>query len=162
MEILFKYAWILFIGVTTANAFVLKSRAKKYITERPELEEGYDKLFQGYLFYGNIPWIVMMVGSVSGLTQGIFDYFNPRSMNPMVLIFHFSIVVLWFLGVRWIYFKNGANFLETHPGLFRKSNLSGNKYMTAKQIKLFYPLMLLGGIIGMAMMWIINFPTPQF
>ena len=162
MEIIFKHTWIMFIAVTIANGLILKYRSKKYTAEKPELEDGYDKSFKGWLFYGNIPWVIMMIGNLSGMTQNTFEYFNPKAMNAIVLVFHFSIILLWVLSVRWIYFKNGAEFIETHPGLIQKSSLSGNTNVTAKQIKLFFPLMLLGGIAGMIMMWIMDFPTPQF
>ncbi|WP_332922989.1 hypothetical protein [Persicobacter psychrovividus] len=162
MEIIFKHTWIMFIAVTFANGLILKYRSKKYIAQNPELEKGYDKYFKGLMIYGNIPWVIMMVGNLSGITQSTFEYFNPKAMNPMVLIFHLSIIMLWALGMRWIYFKNGAEFIETHPGLMQKSSFSGNTNVTAKQIKLLFPLMLLGGIAGMIMMWFMNFPTPQF
>lgn len=71
-------------------------------------------------------------------------------MNPIVLLFHASIVAIWILSVRWIYFKDGAEFLERHPGLLR-----GNP--TAKSIKIFFPFMLIGGIAGMVMMWVMSF-----
>ena len=45
-------------------------------------------------------------------------------------------------------------------GLVQRSSFSGNTNVTAKQIKLFFPLMLLGGIIGMIMMWVTDFPAP--
>ena len=151
----------MFIAVTIANGLILKYRSKKYIAEKPELEEGYDKYFKGWLFYGNIPWVIMMIGDLSGVTQNTFEYFNPRAMNPIVLAFHFSIIILWALSVRWIYFKKGAEFIEAHPGLIQKSSFSGNTNVTAKQVKLFYPLMLLGGVVGMIMMWLIDFPTSQ-
>jgi len=162
MEIIFKHTWIMFIAVTIANGLVLKFHSKKYIAQNPELKVGYEKYFKGWMFYGNMPWIIMMIGNLSGITNNTFEYFNPKAMNPMVLIFHFSIVVLCILSVRWIYFKNGAEFLEAHPGLFQKSSFSGNANVTAKQIKIFFPIMLLGGIAGMGMMWIIDFPIPQF
>jgi len=94
----------------------------------------------------------MAIGNISGMTNNTFEYFNPKIMNPMVLIFHASIIVLWILSVNWIYFKNGAEFIEKHPGLIKKSSFRGNTNVTAKQIKLFFPLMLLGGIAGMIMM----------
>ncbi len=162
MEIIFKHTWIMFIAVTIANGLILKYRSKKYIAQKPELADGYDKYFKGWMVFGNIPWVIMMIGNLSGITQNTFDYFNPKTMNPMVLVFHFSIIVLWILSVKWIYFNNGAEFIETHPGLLKKSSLSGHTNITAKQIKLFFPLMLLGGIIGMVMMWIIDVPSPQF
>ena len=162
MEIIFKHAWFLFIAVIIANAVILKYRSKKYVAQNPELEQGYDKYIKGLLIYGNIPWLIMMVGNLIGSTQNTFEYFNPNSMNPMVLIFHFSIIVLWALGVRWIYFKNGAEFIEAHPGLVQKSSMNGNTNVTAKQVKMSFPIMLAGGIFGMAMMWIMDMPTPQF
>ena len=160
MEILYEDTWIMFIAVTVFNALILKFRSKKYISENPALEEGYDKYIKGILFYGNIPWVIIMIGNISGMTHSTFDYFNPRSMNPIVLIFHFSIIVLWILSVRWIYFRNGAEFIETHPGLFMESPFSGNTNLTSTQIKLFFPLVLLSGIVGMIMMWLIDIPSP--
>jgi len=148
--------------VTIANGLILKFRSKKYIVENPELEVGYDKLFKGYILYGNIPWIIMGIGNSSGLTNSTFDYFTPRAMNPIVLVFHASIIILWILSVRWIYFQDGAEFLERHPGLLNKSSFSGRTNFTAKQIKIFFPLMLLGGIAGMIVMWSIKIPTHIF
>jgi len=159
---MFKHSWIMFILVTVVNGLVLKYRSKKHVAQNPELKEGYDNFFKGWMFYGNIPWVIMMIGDLSGVTNNSFDYFNPRSMNPMVLIFHLSIVVLWILSVRWIYFKKGAEFIEKHPGLFKMSSFSGSSNITAKQIKTFFPLMLLGGIAGMIMMWLSDIPTAPF
>lgn len=153
--ILFKQTWVLFIAVTCINAYILKARSKSYIADDPELESGYKKLFKGVLLYGNIPWIIMGIGNLSTLTSSTFDYFAPRQMNPMVLLFHFAIIMLWIASVKWIYFENGAEFLERHPGLMRPAQ-------TAQQIKIFFPLMLLGGIIGMIMMWVKNPSIPNF
>ena len=160
VEIIFKQAWIMFIAVTIANAFILKFRAKKYIAENPDLKTGYENLFKGSILFGNIPWIIIAIGNLSGMTKSIFDFFNPRAMNPIVLIFHASIIVLWILSVRWIYFRNGADFLERHPGLIGKHGFIGNSNVTAREIKIFFPLMLLGGIAGMIMMWIMQIPAP--
>jgi len=55
MEIIFKHTWIMIIAATIANGLILKLRSKKYIAEKPELKEGYEKYFRGLLFYGNIP-----------------------------------------------------------------------------------------------------------
>jgi len=162
MEIIFKHTWIMFIAVTVANGFILKYRSKKYIAQNPELDEGYRNYFKGWMFYGNLPWVIMMLGNLSGITQNTFEYFNPKAMNPMVLVFHFSIIVLWVLGIRWIYFKSGAEFIEAHPGLIQKSNFSGNSNVTAKQIKIFVPLMIFGGIAGMVLMWVMDIPDLPF
>lgn len=152
MEILFKHTWVVFMIATIANGLILKNRSKKYISQNPELEKGYRNYFKRWFIYGNIPWTIMMVGDLSGTTQNTFEYFNLKALNPIVLSFHFSIIIFLLLGIKWIYFKKGAEFLENHPGLTRKSSFNGNTNLTAKQIKLFFPLILLGVIIGIIMM----------
>lgn len=162
MDILFKHGWVMFISVTIANGLIFKYNAKKYIAENPTLAPGYQNFFKGWLVFGNIPWVILMIGNLSGMTHHTFDFFNPRAMNPIVLIFHFSIILLWILSVRWIYFKNGAEFFETHPGLLQRSGFGENKKVTARQIKIFFPLFLLGGIAGMIMMWVMEVPIENF
>jgi len=159
MDILFKHAWILMIAVTVANGITFKYRAKKHIAENPALAPGYQKFYKGWLFIVNIPWVIMMIGCLSGMTQHTFEYFDPKGMNPMVLFFHFTVIALWILSIWWIYFKNGAEFFESHPGLLQRSGFGENKKVTARQIKLFFPLFLLGGIAGMIMMWIMEVPS---
>ncbi len=138
MEYFEKYFGIMCILVTFANGFFLKFRSKKYIAEAPELKEGYKKYFNGLILYGNIPWVIMTIGNISGITKYTFEYFNPGTMNPMVLTFHASIIFLWILSFRWIYFKNGAEFIENHPGFLTKSSFSGNKNITARKLHLMY------------------------
>ncbi|MEO1048986.1 MAG: hypothetical protein AAFX87_00055 [Bacteroidota bacterium] len=159
--IIIKYFWVLFIATTVINAFILRARSKKYTAEKPQLKEGYNKLFKGFIIYTNIPWVIMMIGDLTGSTQNVFEYLNPRSLNPVVLLFHLSLIILWFLLVRWIYFKRGAEFLEKHPGFIRVSGIRGRSDVTAKQIKFFLPIMILGGVFAMIMMWFSPIPSTE-
>ena len=163
MEFFFKYTWIFFIIGTIINGIVFKIRSEKYITANPELKPGYDKLIKGWLVFGNIPWIIIGIGNLSGITNSIWDYFNPKSLNPMVLVFHLSIIIIWILGSRWIYLKGGAEFLVRHPGLV-KFNGPGfsNNIESPTAIKIFWGVCLLGGIAGMIMMWVMDIPKPMF
>jgi len=154
MEILIKYFEIVALLVIITNAFILKNTSKIYISEKPELKEGYDKLFKGIIIYFSIPLIIIVVGNLSGSTNGMSDYLNPTALNPFVVIFNASIIILWILGIRWIYFKNGAEFLEQHSVLFNKYSGSKKKNFSAKKIEYSFTLMLLGGIVAMIMMWV--------
>jgi hypothetical protein len=160
--ILFKHAWAMFIFVNIINAFIFKQSAKPYIQAQPELAAGYNRYIKGWLLIGNIPWVIIMIGNLSGLTNSLFDYFSPKSLNPMVLAFHGTVVMIWLLGFRWIYFQKGAEFFEKHPGLLRMSTPGASQNITAKNIKRLYPLMVLGGAIGMVMMWVMDIPVVQF
>ena len=97
--------------------------------------------------------MIMMFGDISGVTETIFEYFTPKSMNPMVLAFHGSIVLLWMLSVRWIYFKDGAEFIEKHPAVINRPKTK----ITAQQVKQFFPLIIINGVIVMILLWAIDF-----
>jgi hypothetical protein len=162
MEIvLFKYIWILFILVSLFNVYQLKNKFRPYIDEKPEREPGYNLILKNYLIYSLIPWIIIGIGNLSGRTSNVFDYFQPAKLNPYVLAFHVSIIVIWLLVVRFIFFNNGAEFLENHPGVIQfrvagrtKDNLSQNT------IKLLTALMLAGGMIAMIVMWNVDINSP--
>lgn len=70
-----EYSWLAFIAVTTVNAIVIKVRTRKYISEKPLLEDGYNKCVKYIVVFGNIPWIIMGMGHISGITNTTSDYF---------------------------------------------------------------------------------------
>jgi hypothetical protein len=158
MDVIFRYGWLFLIVLTSINGFLLKVRSKKYIAQNSDLADGYDKLFKGWLLFGNIPWVIMAIGDMTKITNGIWEYCNPKSMNPMVLLFHFSAIVNWIIGSKWIYLNNGAVFLARHPGLIRFEGPGISSDITSpKAIKILWTLGLMGGIIGMIMSWIMDF-----
>ncbi len=118
-NVFIKHTWIMFIAVTFLNAYILKKRFYKYTAQHPEMEDTYQKIIDGIIIYGNIPWIIMMLGDISGYTNNVFDFFNPSTLNPFVLLFHFSIIVFWLISIRWIYFN---------PHYSPVINILSNKY----------------------------------
>jgi hypothetical protein len=158
-SILFKHFWIAFILVTILNAVILKRRAKEYIDKDPMLEEGYNKVFLYYITIGNVPWIIMGLGMLTGYTETIIDYFRPRDMNPMVLLFHLSTIIILFALDYWIFFRNGAEFLSRHPGLFNSNSLfAKNESVTAKQIKVMFGILNIPGFLALLLMWTSDVP----
>lgn len=149
MDFVFEQTWILFILVSIFNTYLFYNRAKPYIEKDPTLENGYRKITLYSLSLGNIPWLIMGIGNIVGFTHNTFEYLNPNQLKPIVLAFHASIIILWICLIIWIYFMNGAEFLEKHPGLLRHNP-------TAKHIKFMTPIMLLGSIIAIIMMWNFN------
>ena len=143
----FDYAWILFIVVTIINALFLKARSSKIVKDNPDLRDGYDQLFKGYLFYMNIPWMVMGIGMIVGGVPSTFSYFAPRHGNFFVIAFHVSILILWFLSIWWLYFKGGAEFLVKYKGVFNRD------IQSPLLIKIFFGISMLGGVAGMIFMW---------
>lgn len=154
--LLSKYFWIMFIVVTFANAIIIKIRAKKNIERDPSLKLGYDTIFKGMITWGNIPWIVMGTGILTGNVPTIWHFFRPQDGNPFVIIFFISIFTIWLLGTYWLFVKNGAEMLVKHPGIFRSDFSSHN------MVKFFWLLSLAGGIAGVIMMFTMNMPMPNF
>lgn len=154
MEILIQHAWLGFIAISLLNHFLLKFRVQVFIDKDPSLQPGYNQILRGALIVGNIPWMIMGAGQISGLTTNLAEYLHPNTMNIAVMIFHVTFIALWVLGAWWIYFNKGAEFLERHPGLFRKTSLSGNVEMSAKQIKIFTPIMLVGAMASEVLLWL--------
>ena len=146
-SLIFKHVWVLFIGVTLVNAFVLKFQSKKYIEQNPALEEGCEKLFRGYMFYMNLPWVVLGIGMILGGFDSVFDLlFGFRNGNIFTLLFFGTVIFLWILGIVWIYFLKGAEFLVEYPGALN-SNVK-----SPLMIKIWFALSLTGGILGLIFM----------
>lgn len=143
----FDYAWILFILVAFLNAGMLKLRSNRIMKLHPELQDGYDQFIKGFLSFMNIPWIVLGIGMVFGGIPSTFSFFTPRHGNLFVIAFHVSVIILWLLGVWWIFFKGGAEFLVKYKGVFHPD------IQSPLTVKLLFSLMLLGGVIGEIIFW---------
>lgn len=153
MDFLFDNFWIMFIAGTIVNGLIFFYNSKKKIKVDPSLKDGYEKLFKGWMFFGNIPWVIIGIGNLTGMTESSFEFFFPREMNPIVLIFHAVVVCLWILSAWWIYFQDGAEYLEKHPGLINGLGFGSSDTAPAKYIKIIFPITILGGIFGMVLMW---------
>ena len=150
-SLLFKHTWVLFIGVTLVNAFILKFRSKKYIEQNPTLEEGYAKLFRGYMFYMNLPWVILGIGMLLGGFNSIFDVMlGFRNGNIFTVLFFGTVIFLWIVGAVWIYFLNGAEFLVEHPGALNPNVKSPT------MVKIWFAISLAGGIFGLIFILIVG------
>jgi hypothetical protein len=139
--------------MTCINVLYLKLHSRDQIRQRPELAIGYRQLIRGYLFWVNLPWIVMGVGLELGGLPSIFSYFRPRDGNPFVLAFFVIVFALWILGFWWLFFARGAEFLVEHPGV-----LHGFSY-SPMFIRLSYCVAVVGGIAAVLFMWFSNIPV---
>jgi hypothetical protein len=124
------------------------------VLENPELAEGYERLFLGYLLWGNLPWLVMGTGLEFGGVSSVFSFLRPGDGNAFVLAWFAVLIAELILGLHWLFVRNGAEFLAKHPSL-----VSHNiKNPTA--IKALYCLMAAGGIAGLMSLFV--FPPPEF
>ena len=139
-----RHFWLLAIVVTCANGWIWWRGAQPRIAAQPELRPGYRRLIRGWLIYGNIPWIVMGIGVLSGNVAGAFGYFSPQK-GPFVLTWYASVVLIWILCGAWLFFMRGAEQLVAHPGLLN--------FPTADPIfiKAFFLITAAGGAVALTM-----------
>jgi hypothetical protein len=154
MTILFKYFWLLAIPVSILNALILWIRSRPKIARDPTLKDGYRKLILGILFWSNLPWAIMGIGCTVGEIPSVFHFFRPRDGNPFVIAFFATVFFEWIILTYWLFARGGAEMIIRHPGLVRDLK-------SPTQLKLLWCLALLGGIVGVAMLFIMDFPVPS-
>lgn len=118
MNGLMRHAWIVLVLANSANGWLWWNRVQGRMRSHPELEPGYRSLYRGFLFWTNLPWVVMGLGIISGQVNGMFEYLQPSAGNPMVLVWWGLFIALLALGTHWIFAGGGAETLERHPGVF--------------------------------------------
>lgn len=161
MDIMSKHTWMLFILVTFINAFIMRIRVKAHIELNPELKDGYNKLFKNFLIYGNILWIIAGIGEITGKTKSIFDFLCPGQFNPIVLLFHITVIALGIFGSYWIFLKNGGEFLSKHSNFFNYREPSKSVQLNNNKVKLFWTLGIIGSVVGEIMMWKTSMPVKK-
>lgn len=117
---LFRHFWVAFIVVTCVNGVIWRFRARKDIAAHPEREAGYRRLIAGWLFFANVPWIVMGAGVLFGGVPSVFHFFNPRN-GPWVVAWFVTVAVLYVLTFAWLFLWNGAEQLAQHPAVLQPS-----------------------------------------
>jgi hypothetical protein len=150
--LLLRHFWVAFVAVTFVNACILQRRSRPRVQERPELATGYRSLVRGYLFFGNLPWLVMGAGIELGGVPTVFSYLRPRDAPPFVQVWFAVIVGLWLLGFYWLFARHGAEFLIEHPGLLQ-GNISNPTW-----IRLGYCAMVAISLLAFGYLYTIDVP----
>jgi hypothetical protein len=154
MEQIFKspHLWFLFELATCANAIVFRLRAREHTKEHPELAEGYAALIRGWLLWGSLPWLVMAVGLEFGRVPSFWHYLRPRDANPYVLAWYACVVVLWILGLYWVFLRGGAETVAGHSRIFRTGLTSPAK------VKLVCLLCVAAGVAAFIFLLVMDVP----
>ncbi len=142
LPLVFRHAWLFFIAITCANGAIWWRRAQPRIAKNPALREGYQRLIKSWLIYGNLPWLVMGAGILSGAVPSPLHYLNPRN-GAFVIAFWATVVALWIASFHWLFFRQGAETLLEHPGLFNFPARLSRPWV----VKVYLLLCLAGGVI---------------
>ncbi len=153
LELIETYFWLICLAVLGLNAGIWRWRSRGHIARDPSLAEGYRSLINGMVKYGSIPFVIMGLGALSGGAPSIRDYFRPQDMNPYVLAFFGSVVLLWILCTWWLFARGGAETMARHPGLIQPHIDS------PRLLKVLWALGLVGGVAGLVSMFYADIPV---
>jgi len=126
-EVVLTHFWLAFVAVTIINGRYWWAGVQARIQARPELEPGYRRLYRGYLFWANVPWLLMGAGILSGQVRWMFDFLEPRSGNPYVLAWWWANGAVLAAGTAWVLWGGGAEMLARHPGFAMVPEWSASK-----------------------------------
>jgi len=161
-KIMARYFWAICILVTCLNAVILKGRSKSHIEGNPELAEGYRKLIRGYLFWMNLPWIVMGIGCIVGGVPTMFHFLRPRDANPFVIVWWAVLFVLYGLSFYWVFLCKGAETLAKYEMISYSSFGDTGHVSSPKVVKLIFLLFLAAGVVAAIAMLTTDVPVPSF
>jgi hypothetical protein len=159
-KIFTQYFWAIAIIVTCLNVLFFKGRSRSVIAEDPKALQEFKKLMRGYLFWMNLPWIVMGIGCTIGGVPTVFHYLRPRDGNPFVIAWWVIVFIEYILSIYWIFLCKGAEKFAKftmHNCSFCNRNIS-----SPTMIKLMFLLCLSGGLIAAIAMWTTDITLPSF
>lgn len=147
MENIFKHFWIILLAFAIYNGFQSRKRVDHHIQENPSLKKGYDKFIMWHTIIGCIPILIIGIGIILGQLKDIFGIFDIHSDKSIIKLFYAYVSCIWIFGFYWIYFQDGAEFLERHKGMYQINIFGKVTNPTARQTKLYYPLTLLAAFM---------------
>ncbi len=120
-EMLFTLLGRYFWAFILVSQIALARREWKLVSERylhdPDLIARYRRLFRGFLFWANLPWVLMGFLILTDRVRDVFSFLPPGQDEPWVVIWLASLFLLLLIASFWIYFRKGAQTLAAHPGI---------------------------------------------
>lgn len=112
-----NWFWLLMIVGTLFNAGMFWIRSSHYRTQHPSLRPGHFKIIRTIAIFGNIPWVILGLGTINGNIKSIFDVLILEAANIYIIAFYLSVVMLGLAYNYFVFFRSGSAFLTAHLGL---------------------------------------------
>lgn len=99
--------WLLGIIVTWVNFFIWSNASIKNDLS-PEDQAVRRRYLFNFAVITSLPWLVMGVGSMTGMTPSVIFYFRPQDGNPFVIGWLAGVFIMQLWLSWWISFADGA------------------------------------------------------
>ncbi|MCO4782733.1 MAG: hypothetical protein KC646_10455 [Candidatus Cloacimonetes bacterium] len=123
--------------------FSFSKKARKICKEQPELKEGFEKLLRGFLFWANLPWIVLGFGRIIGGLTLEQAFFSLDLNNPYAVLFVLTVMTIWVRAAIWLHFQKGADTLIKYSGVWHSKNVKKSTIFAQ------YYISVLGGVFAL-------------
>jgi hypothetical protein len=117
VDLIYRHLWAALVLASVVNSRAWWAEARHRMRSDPSLEPGYRRLYRGYLFWTNLPWLLMGLGVVSGLVPATADFAIPTAGNAFVLGWWAAMYLLLGLATYWVLAAGGAETFARHPGI---------------------------------------------
>ena len=131
-----RYFWLICLAISAYQYYAAGHRVSVMEQLSDSMRAERARYIRWLIAASTIPWIVMGLGQLSGSTSSVWDYFRPQDMNPFVLAFVGSVLLLSLAMLYWVFSMEGAR-KTVELKLMHVSGFSGSAPATERQVKLF-------------------------
>lgn len=118
LEFIGRHLWAFILLIIIIDRYHTNYIFKKRGYPEPELKQSYIYSLKMYFIIITIPILIMGVGDITGMVYYSIDFFKIGSINIVSILFHAYIIFIFFLFIWWVYFRNGAEYIEKHNSLW--------------------------------------------
>jgi len=129
-----EYFWLVALGFAAFNY----ARARRSIATSVPSDRAMDALtlLKRFAVIGNLPWVVMAIGKILGVTPTIWSYFRPQDGNPFVVAWFAIAFAITCIYAYWVLFAGGAEKVRDLQPLAAVGRI-GAQQQSLRQIKFY-------------------------
>ena len=132
--LLSRYFWLVCLATSFINYLLARRRMRAATTDPRAVEEG-EQYMRRFALAAALPWALMGLGQMSGITPTIWYYFRPQDLNPFVTAWFACIFVASVIHAGWVLSMDGAEKIRRFD-LWSAAGVRGRKPKTDTFIKL--------------------------
>jgi len=149
MQQIDKIFWAFGILVLGIFLIKLRSNAKNYINNNPEIKNRANKMYWNIFIYLCIPIIILGIKKLTGETKFPNNYIKLKQFDFYTILLDLSWIVIYIKGTHWIFIRKGAEFLSLHHELFIKPYFIANRKFSIQIIKTVWIILIMFGVFSL-------------
>ena len=156
MILLFKYFPLFSLLYSVIPAFIRRNFYKSVPNYNPENASKFRTAYWGSVIYMAIVWLPMIIGILYGNVPTMVHFFVKGTGNPFINSYWIVQLTLSIVGIVWMFFLNGGEFIEKYylPLMSSRGKGSNPTPISASFVKLI-PII---SCIAIIILWLFILP----